>query len=174
MLRSQIHRLQRVIGPDHWMISLELPIHVVETGTHASHKGTNSKSKRNMDLLKKITTRDSFWDTLELECNEIMTQFQTSEDSSIDEEYVKFRDLLQTALDQALTKGKPTLTTLTTRLKTNQNIVNLRIRKNHLYRIKKLYLNPENKQLLLGEILTVNNKLKKEIDKKERNFLRNK
>jgi len=99
-----------------------------------------------------------------------MTHFETPENSSLNDDYSFFRHLLHTSLAETLRKHKPLITTLTARLKTNNAIIALRIRKNHLYRMKTQYSNPETKKLIIEEIYTVNNALKKEIRQEREKF----
>jgi hypothetical protein len=61
---------------------------------------------------------------------------------------------------------------LTARLKTNTDILTLRRTKNHLYRLKKAYTNPEIRKLIIQQLYTINNTLKKKV-RQEREKFRN-
>ena len=123
-----------------------------------------------MNLLKKVTLSDPFWNSYEHDCDNIMIQFETREENSIDEDYSNLREMIHMSLAETLNKHKPLVLTLTARLKTNQNILDLRMRKNHLYRMKKQYSNPEIKRLIIDEVIQVSNSLKKEIRQEREKF----
>ena len=127
-----------------------------------------------MDLLKKITINDTFWDTYQYQCDQIMRHFDVREDESMNETYENFKEMLHFSLGETLNKHKPTLTTLTSRLKTTPAIAQLRIKKNNLYRLMKQYTNPETKKLILDEIYTINNALKKRIRQERDTFQKEK
>ena len=78
--------------------------------------------------------------------------------------------MLHTSLSETLNKHRPLLTTLTARLKTNPDIINLRMRKNKLYRMKKDCSNPDNKKMIYEEIFKVNDTLKKRIRQERDKF----
>ena len=75
-----------------------------------------------------------FWTRLAHECDKRMARFETCDEHSMNEEYSKFRQLLQAALAESIKKDNPLITTLGARLKTNQDIVALQIRRNLLFR----------------------------------------
>lgn len=164
---------RELLETDHWMISIEIPMNRRTKEVKRTKKRkteVTSITKRNMNLLKKVTLRDPFWKSYQRKSNSIMTHFELKEDSPIDEDYSYFRYLLHFSLFEALRTHKPLTTTLTARLKTNTDIITLRIRKNHLCRLKKHYPNPEIKRIFFEQIHTVNNALKVNIRREREKF----
>ena len=118
---------REALDTDHWMITLGLRVTLqLETNnkTHKRQLPTCSKTRKNMDLLKKITMKDTFWDAYEQECEQAARNFEITEENSMNQEYEKFKEMLHTSLNEALSKHKPTLTTLTARLKQTQTLRN--------------------------------------------------
>ena len=104
------------------------------------------------------------WKCLESECDQRLQDFETILGQSIDKDYETFKSRLKKAVSATLKNTKPIRTLLKARLRSSEEIVNLRITKSELFRAMKAEKHMGNRKLLKDQFKRVN-KLKRKTRK---------
>jgi len=87
-----------------------------------------------MEFLKRVTKCDPFWAGLEFSCNQSLAGFFASESGGSEADYERFKTLLGEAARNSLKMRKPVDMRLTARLKSTPGFLDLRRKKNLLFR----------------------------------------
>ena len=159
---------------DHIMIGVT--VRTEETPTLKKRKQKVKREKKQkpvMEFLKTVTRSDTiFWKALEAECDRELCEFVPLLTNTPDEDYVSLKTKLVTAVQNTLAHTKPSRTVLSARLKSNEQIAELRIRRNRLYRKIKKQTDKDRRMELKCEVQKLNQKLKQKVRKAINGFKR--
>jgi Reverse transcriptase (RNA-dependent DNA polymerase) len=152
------------LSTDHLLISINVQCSESEVKTSNKPKPEKRKSKKPiMECLKTITRKDPFWKVLEGQCEGSLSSFNPTEDNKIDDVYEVFKAKLTEAVTNALALAKPQQKVLKARLKSKVDIVDMRIRKNKLYREVKAERDAITRAAIKKQVTRLNKQLKKRI-----------
>ena len=113
-----------------------------------------------METLKTVTRQDPFWKALREECDKSLKDYEAVTGQNIDKEYEEFKTKLTQALTTTLEKTQPLRTVLKARIKSNQELKQLRTRKHELYCEVKAEREKEKREILKAKVVRVNRRLK--------------
>jgi len=160
---------------DHMMICMSVQVeHKESKAAEAPAKPKQvRRDKPVMKFLKAVTRGDkSFWEALKSECEKSLCDFVPINTRSPDEDYNIMKTKLIEAVQNTLKHTKPTETIFTASLKSNREIIELRIRKNQLFRKVRDEQDKEKRAALKVEVQKVNRNLKRKIRKAINEFKR--
>jgi hypothetical protein len=151
------------LDTDHMMLSVKVPIKQKKRPKTKEKPRGNVRPKSEMKILKTVMIQDVFWKVLEKNCLTHVGKYETTENLSLDEEYVKFKELLHTSLKETLRVCQPRRIFLSARLRSTPEIISLRVKKNKLVRQRKDEMSREERLKLTTRIHTLDRELKKRI-----------
>ena len=122
-----------------------------------------------MEFLKAIPRSDPFWKALKEVCKKSLDPFCES-DAGIDADYDRFKTLLVEAVREANQVVKPMPSELIAKLKATTQFVEMRKRKNRLFRAVKAELDQARRKELQQEAKVVSRKLKRLVRKEVERF----
>ena len=162
-----------MLETDHLLVFVDVEVSNILKKNMArnQHCLSLSHSKSLMKSLKNLSERDDFWNVFESKCEDILSEFQSSETHLLDENYDEFLSLLDFSIKETAKIKKPSPPTLSARLKASPSTNNLRISRNRLLTEKQKYRrNDVIRRELNLKIRQVNQKLRQAVNFEKSKF----